>query len=136
MITPTVQNSLLEAVRDFAVNHLSVTDISTVEDEIQNIVRSVANTMMKEVAAKMSGKPTYRGVRISCECGKEAEFKGYRKRWIKTLHGEAEVIRAYYCCRECGGKYIPWDLEQGMDKRIMDAPSKGTSSDNVRGTTL
>jgi hypothetical protein len=74
--------------------------------------------MMQEVAAKMSGKPTYKGVRISCECGKEAEFKGYRKRWIKTLHGEAEVSRGYYCCRECGRNYIPWDKDQGLNKRV------------------
>lgn len=118
MITPTTQNSLLEAVRDFAVNHLSATDISSAEDEIQKIVRTVANTMMKEVAAKMSGKPTYRGVRIRCECGKEAEFKGYRTRWIKTLHGEAEVSRGYYCCPGCGRNYIPWDKDQGLDKRV------------------
>lgn len=118
MITPTAPNSLLDAVRDFAVNHLNATDITSAEDEIQKIVRTVANTMMKEVAAKMSGKPTYRGVRISCECGKEAEFKGYRKRWIKTLHGEAEVSRGYYCCRECGRNYIPWDKDQGLNKRV------------------
>lgn len=73
---------------------------------------------MGEVAAKMSRKPTYKGVRISCECGGGAEFKEYRERWIKTLHGEVEVERAYYRCRECRRTYIPWDQEQGLDKRV------------------
>ncbi len=118
MITPTKQDSLLEAVRDFAVSQLSATDITCAEDEIQKIVRTVANTMMQEVVAKMSRKPTYRGVRVNCDCGGQAEFKGYRKRWIKTLHGEVEIERGYYRCCECGRSYIPWDNEQGLDKRL------------------
>ena len=118
MITSATQNSLLEAARDFAVSHMNAKDITVAEDEIQKIVRTVANTMMKEVAAQMSGKPTYKGVRISCECGGQAEFKGYRKRWIKTLHGEVEIERGYYWCRGCRRTYIPWDKEQGLDKRV------------------
>lgn len=118
MITRTAQDYLLEAVRDFAISHLSTKDITTAEDEIQKIVRMVANTMMQEVAARMSGKPTYSGVRISCKCGHEAQFKGYRKRWIKTLHGEVEVSRGYYRCVKCGHGYAPWDGEQGLDTRI------------------
>ncbi len=74
--------------------------------------------MMQEAAAKMSGKPTYKGVGITCECGGQAEFKEYRKRFIKTLHGEIAIKRACYRCRECGRGYIPWDKEQGTAKRI------------------
>jgi hypothetical protein len=118
MITSTTQNSLLEAARDFAVNHLNAGNVTAAEDEIQNLVRTVAKVMMKEVAAKMGGKSTYKGVRIICECGGQAEFKGYRKRWIKTLHGEVEIERGYYWCRECRRAYTPWDKEQGLDKRI------------------
>jgi len=118
MIMPAAQNSLLEAVRDFAINHLKATDITTVEDEIGKIVRTIANTMMQEAATKMSGKPTYSGARISCKCGKKAEFKGYRSRWIKTLHGEAEVSRGYYRCPGYGQGYIPWDKAQGLNARV------------------
>jgi hypothetical protein len=118
MITPDNQNALLQAVRDFAFSHLNATDISTAEDEIQKIVRTLGNAMMQEVAGKMSGKPTYRGVRISCECGRWAEFKGYRTRWLKTLHGEVEVSRGYYRCHECGHTLMPWEREQGLNKRV------------------
>ena len=118
MITHEKHNSLLEAVRDFAINHLNTTDITTAENEIQNILRIIGNTMMQEVAGKMSGNPTYRGVRISCECGKEADFKDYRKRWIRTLHGDVEVFRGYYRCRECHRTYNPWDIEQGLNNRV------------------
>lgn len=118
MITHTTQNSLLEAARNFAMSQLNLADITTAEDEIQKIMRTIAGAMMQEVAAKMSGKLTYKGVRIGCECGKEAEFKGYRKRWIKTLHGDVEIKRGYYRCRECSRTYLPWDKEQGLDKRV------------------
>jgi hypothetical protein len=125
MVMPTTQNSLLEAARNFAISQLDTKDITLAEDEIQKLVRTVANTMMQEVAAKISGKPTYRGVRIACECGQQAEFKDYRKRWIKTLHGEVEIERGYYRCRACGRTYIPWDKEQGLDKRVWTPRVKG-----------
>jgi hypothetical protein len=118
MFTPAASNSLLEAARDFAINHLNAADITSAEDAIKKITQSVAGIMAREVAAKMSGKPTYRGVRIPCKCGREARFMGYRSRWIKTLHGEVEVSRGYYWCRECRQGYVPWDLEQGLDKRV------------------
>jgi len=118
MITSATPNSLLEAARDFAISQLEAKDITSAEDLIQRIVRTVAGVMMREVAVKMSGRSSYEGVRISCDCGGSAEFKGYRKRWIKTLHGEVEIERAYYRCRECRRGYIPWDKEQGLDNRI------------------
>jgi hypothetical protein len=118
MITHENQNSLLEAVRDFAINHLNATDITAAEDEIQKVLHVIGNTMMQEAVAKMSGSPTYRGVRINCDCGKKADFKGYRKRWIKTLHGEVSVERGYYRCSECHNTYNPWDTEQGLNSRV------------------
>ncbi len=118
MITCAPRNSLLEAARDFAFSQLESTDITAAEDEIQRILRTVAGVMMREVAVKMSGRSSYEGVRMSCECGGSAEFKGYRKRWIKTLHGEVEIERAYYRCRDCRRGYIPWDKRQGLDGRI------------------
>lgn len=118
MITSATPNSLLEAARDFAVSQLEANDITAAEDQIQRIVRAVAGVLMRGLAVKMSGRSSYQGVRISCDCGGSAEFKGYRKRWIKTLHGEVEIERAYYRCRECRRGYIPWDKEQGLDKRI------------------
>ncbi len=118
MITPLHAHSLLQASRDFAHSFIDCADISEAEDQIQRIIRMAANAMMDEVAAKMSGKPTYRGVRIECECGREARFKGYRKRFVRTLHGDIEIQRSYYRCDHCGRGYIPWDQEQGLSKRV------------------
>ncbi len=117
-VVPRHSRRLSPLVRDFAINHLNAKDITSAEDEIQEIARTIAGVMMQEIAAKMSGKPTYRGVRLPCECGGEASFMGYRKRWMKTLCGEVEVSRGYYWCRECGQSYIPWDNEQGLSERI------------------
>jgi hypothetical protein len=111
-------NSLLEAVRDFASDYLNCSDLAKAEDEVRSIARMVAGAMMSEVAANMSGKPTYKGVRISCECGKQARFKEYRKRFVRTLHGDIEVARAYYRCDHCGRTFIPWDKEQGLSERL------------------
>ena len=118
MLTPSTMNSLLEAARDFARTRIESTDITEAEDKISAISRIVASAMMEEVAAGMNGKPTYKGVRIVCECGREARFKGYRKRFVRTLHGDVAVARSYYCCDHCGRTYIPWDAEQGLSERV------------------
>jgi hypothetical protein len=64
------------------------------------------------------------GVRIECECGREARFKGYRKRFVRTLYGDVEVERSYYRCDHCGRGYIPWDGEQGLSERVWTARVK------------
>ena len=48
MITDTSRNSLLEAAKSFANSQLNVTDITSVEDEIQTIVRAVAGVMIQD----------------------------------------------------------------------------------------
>lgn len=118
MLTLLHADSLLEAARDFARSYIDCTDLDTAEDRIQILARQIAGVMMSEVAAKMSGKPTYKGVRIECECGREARFKGYRKRFVRTLHGDIQVERSYYRCDHCGQGYIPWDREQGLSERV------------------
>ena len=118
MLTCLHADSLLEAARDFASSYIDCTDIGSAEERIQILARQIAGVMMSEVAAKMSGKPTYRGVRIECECGGDARFKGYRKRFVRTLHGDIEVERSYYRCDHCRRGYIPWDAEQGLDERV------------------
>ena len=118
MFTPANANSLLDAARDFAGRHLNCASITEAEEQVQAIARMAANAMMSEIAAGMSGKPTYKGVRISCECGKEARFKEYRKRFVRTLHGDVAVARAYYRCDHCRQTFIPWDGEQGLDERL------------------
>lgn len=124
MLTLLQTDSLLQAARDFAQSYIDCTDLGSAEERIQILARQIAGAMMGEVAAKMSGKPTYRGVRIECECGRLARFKGYRKRFIRTLHGDVEVSRAYYRCDDCGRGYIPWDREQGLSERVWTARVK------------
>jgi len=113
-VTSQNLNPLLEAVRIFAWENLNCRNITEAEDQIQEITRAISKAMMSEVAGKISGKPTYKGARISCDCGMEAKFIGYRKR----LHGDIEVKRACYRCSECKRGYITWDSEQGLDERV------------------
>lgn len=125
MLTLLHADSLLQAARDFAQSYIDCTDLGSAEERIQILARQIAGVMMSEVATKMSGKPTYRGVRIECECGRRARFKGYRGRFIRTLHGDVEVERSYYRCDDCGRGYIPWDAEQGLDERVWTPRVKG-----------
>lgn len=118
MLTPSGLNSLLECARDLAFSLTECTSITDAEDMIQDITRRIAGAMMMQVAGNMGGRATYGGVRIPCRCGKAADFKGYRSRFIKTLHGDVQVTRAYYRCRECSSSYIPWDRHQGLDERV------------------
>lgn len=118
MLTPSTMNSLLGAARDFARSHIDSTDISEAEDRISAISRMVASAMMEEVAAGMSGKPTYKGASVTCECGKLARFKGYRRRFVRTLHGDVGIARSYYRCDHCARTYIPWDTEQGLSEKV------------------
>jgi len=111
-------NPLLLAAREFAGSHMDCSGITEAEDQIQRITRMVAGVMMSEVAANVSGRPTYKGVRIDCECGREARFKEYRRRFVRTLHGDVEVSRSYYRCDHCARTYIPWDKEQGLSERV------------------
>lgn len=124
MLTLLHTDSLLQAARDFARSNIECTDIGSAEERIQILARQIAGAMMREVGAKMSGKPTYRGVRIECECGGQARFKGYRKRFVRTLHGDIEVERSYYRCDQCGRGNLPWDAEQGLSERVWTARVK------------
>lgn len=52
----------------------------------------------------------YQGRKISCKCGKQKEFEGYRKKSLQTVLSLIdEVERAYYHCKKCGSGSLPKD---------------------------
>jgi hypothetical protein len=61
----------------------------------------------------------YRGPRVACGAGHEAEFVSYRTKTIDTVLGPVGVRRAYYHCGQCGHGIVPGDAEPGAGRASM-----------------
>src|SRR5215472_2648089 len=61
----------------------------------------------------------YRGPRVECGRGHEADFVSYRAKTVDTVLGPVEVRRAYYHCADCGHGVIPKDSELGVTHASM-----------------
>ena len=61
----------------------------------------------------LAADPGYRGPRVACGQGHEAEFVSYRGKVIDTVLGPVTLTRAWYHCTACGhGLAPPADLER------------------------
>jgi hypothetical protein len=120
---------LLLAGEKWCREELSVATIAEAEDAITQMARKLSEHMINAYAEKLDPKSTYEGVRIECECGGEAVFKGYRRRWIRTICGDVKPKRAYYHCPQCHTGISPWDGEQGLDGRIWSPGVKSIVSE-------
>lgn len=93
----TVSTNALDSLRNlvaaWTLEHVSATSLTEVE-EAAEAVRRACGQVVAEVALKhVTGKKTYRGTSVTCSCGSDARFVGYRSRWVKTVAGEARVKR-------------------------------------------
>jgi hypothetical protein len=61
----------------------------------------------------------YRGPRVECGAGHEAEFASYREKTIDTVLGEVTVRRAWYHCAACGHGLAPKDAQLGIGRGSM-----------------
>jgi hypothetical protein len=61
----------------------------------------------------------YRGPRVECGAGHEAEFASYREKTIGTVLGEVTVRRAWYHCAACGHGLAPKDAQLGIARASM-----------------
>ena len=61
----------------------------------------------------------YRGARVECQAGHQAEFVSYRTKTIDTVLGPVTVRRAYYHCAGCGHGVVPKDAELGIASASM-----------------
>jgi len=62
----------------------------------------------------LSADPGYRGPRVSCGNGHDAEFTGYRDKVIDTVLGPVTLRRAWYHCAACRHGHAPRDSELGV----------------------
>jgi hypothetical protein len=62
----------------------------------------------------LAADPGYRGPRVPCGQGHEAEFVSYRGKLIDTVLGPVTLTRAWYHCAECRHGLAPRDAELGV----------------------
>jgi hypothetical protein len=62
----------------------------------------------------LAADPGYRGPRVPCGQGHEAEFVSYRDKLIDTVLGLVTLTRAWYHCAECKHGLAPRDAELGV----------------------
>ena len=62
----------------------------------------------------LAADPGFRGTRVPCGNGHEAEFVAYRDKVINTVLGPVTLTRAWYHCAACGHGVAPRDAELGV----------------------
>jgi hypothetical protein len=62
----------------------------------------------------LAADPGYRGSRVPCGQGHEAEFVSYRDKVIDTVLGPVTLTRAWYHCEQCGHGLAPRDAGLGV----------------------
>ena len=72
------------------------------------------------VLGKLLGAdPGYRGPRVDCGAGHQAEFVSYRDKVIDTVLGPVTITRAWYHCADCKHGLAPRDAELGVTAASM-----------------
>jgi len=77
----------------------------------------------------LAADPGYRGPRVPCGTGHQAESVAYRDKVIDTVLGAVTLTRAWYHCAECGHGFAPRDAELGVAGRSL---SPGLAAMNDR----
>ena len=67
----------------------------------------------------LAADPGYRGSRVDCGNGHQAEFVAYRDKVIDTVLGPVTLTRAWYHCARCEHGLAPRDAELGVDGQSM-----------------
>jgi hypothetical protein len=62
----------------------------------------------------LAADPGYRGPRVACGQGHQAEFVSYRDKVIDTALGAVNLTRAWYHCAACGHGFAPRDAGLGV----------------------
>jgi hypothetical protein len=81
------------------------------EKVIRAGARKLGAGMLGELLA---ADPGYRGPRVPCGNGHEAEFISCREKTIDTALGPVTLRRAWYHCAACKHGFAPRDAELGV----------------------
>ena len=78
----------------------------------------------------LAADPGYRGPRVPCGQGHQAEFVSYRDKVIDTVLGPVTLTRAWYHCAACGHGLAPRDAGLGVAGETM-SPGLRTMNDQA-----
>ncbi len=82
------------------------------------------------LAELLAADPGYRGPRVPCGQGHEAEFTAYRDKVADTALGPVTLSRAWYHCAPCGHGLAPRDAELGV-AGVSISPGLAAMNDRV-----
>lgn len=82
--------------------------LEAVELAIRTAMTRLGVRMLEDLLGLDGG---YRGPRVGCGAGHEAESVSYRAKTIGTVLGEVRLRRAWYHCAACGHGLAPKDAE-------------------------
>lgn len=84
-------------------------DLEASETAVRAAMHKLGGRLLEGVLNADDG--AYRGRRIDCGGGHQAEFVGYRDKRLQTVLCQIELERAYYYCAPCQAGVIPKDVE-------------------------
>ena len=84
-------------------------DLEASESAIRATMHELGGRLLEGVLN--ADKGAYRGSRIECGQGHQAEFVGYRDKRLQTVLAKIELERAYYHCAVCRAGVIPKDVQ-------------------------
>ena len=118
VISTAARDDLRDRMREWARLHVKANSLEEAERAAEEVQRVAGETILEAALVEATGKGTYKGASIACSCGERSRFHDYRARWIKSVSGEARIERSYYYCSACKRATAPWDVEQGLNKRV------------------
>ena len=81
----------------------------------ETVIRAGMLRLGAGVLGKLLGADSgFRGTRLECGNGHQAEFVAYRDRTLDTVPGPVALRRAWYHCAACGHGFAPRDAELGI----------------------
>ena len=125
-ISTEVRKHIYEVVAELFKSLPNMHTLDDAEELAEEVRQLVGEIILEKSLIGMTGKATYKGPRLACECGGTMRFVGYRKRWVKAMVGETQIERAYYHCCACHCGIFPWDAEQGLTSKVGTPRFKGS----------
>lgn len=130
-ISTMAWNDLRAVVTQWYKSLPAVTSLDDAETRGLEVRQRVGELVFELGLLDTTDRASYRGRELPCNCGSMRRFVSYRKRWIKSMCGEVQIIRAYYHCSQCGRtagseqERSPWDQEQGLTGLLATPRLKG-----------
>ena len=87
--------------------------LEAVEQAIRTAMAKLGCGLLERLLAADEG---YRGARVECGAGHQAEFVSCREKTIDTVLGPVSFRRAWYHCAACGHGLAPKDAELGVER--------------------